>query len=59
MNPELPASSDPHAALTFGSVVLLFGTLSSLPPASLQDLQPVALLQLQDPQSDLVSERRA
>lgn len=45
--------------LTFGPVILLFGALSSLPPASLQDLQPVALLQLQDSQSDLVSVRRA
>lgn len=44
--------------LTFGTVVLLFGTLASLPPPPLQYFQSVILLQLEDGQRDLISERR-
>lgn len=44
----------PEATPTFGPVVLLPGTLPPLPPAPLQDLQPVGLLQLQDSQGDLI-----
>lgn len=45
-------------AQTFGAVVLLFGALAALPPAPLKDFQPVALLQLEDSQTDLISVRR-
>lgn len=51
--------ADSCGQLTLGTVVLLFGTLASLPPPPLQYLQPVILLQLEDGQRDLISERRA
>lgn len=56
---DVSAILQPAETPTFGPVVLLLGTLAALPPASLQDLQPVVLLQLQDPQGDLVSVGRA
>lgn len=51
--------TDSCSQLTFGTVVLLFWTLAPLPPPPLQYLQPVILLQLEDGQRDLISERRA
>lgn len=50
--------TDCCSRLTFGTVVLLFGTLASLPPPPLQYFQSVILLQLEDGQRDLISERR-
>lgn len=47
------------ARRTFGPVVLLLGTLASFPPLSLQDFQPVVLLQLEDGQVELIAEHRA
>lgn len=40
---------------TFGSVVLFFGTLSTIPPLPLQYLQTVVLLQLQDGQVKFIT----
>lgn len=40
-------------------MVLLFGALPSLPPPSLQNLQPIIFLQLQNSQTDLIPEGRA
>lgn len=49
---------DSCSRLTFGTVVLLFRALASLPPPPLQYLQPVIFLELEDGQRDLISERR-
>jgi len=50
--------TDSCGRLTLGTVVLLFEALASLPPPPLQYLQPVILLQLEDGQRELISERR-
>lgn len=40
-------------------MVLLFGTLASVPPPPLQDLQPIILMQLEDGLCNLFSEWRS
>lgn len=61
LHPRTAAEEAPYrvARRTFGPVVLLLGTFASFPPLSLQDFQPVVLLQLEDGQVELIAEHRA
>lgn len=45
--------------LTFGSVIFLLGAFPPFPPLSLQNLQAVVLLQLENGQVELIPEHRA
>lgn len=42
--------------LTFGSVIFLLGAFTPFPPLSLQNLQAVVLLQLENGQVELIPE---